>query len=141
MSAALSKGLKVIACIGELLSEREAGRTMEVCERQVAAIIAAVPSDAWEHVVIAYEPVWAIGTGKVATPEEAQDVHEALRKFIAGSIGAEKASSLRIIYGGSVDNKNCSLLIAKPDIDGFLVGGASLKPTFLEIVDSAKLKL
>lgn len=131
---ALSKGLSVIACIGELLEEREAGKTMEVNERQLAAIAAKV-SD-WSKVVIAYEPVWAIGTGKVATPEQAQEVHAALRAWLADKVGADVASSTRIIYGGSVKPANANDLATQVDIDGFLVGGASLKPDFISIIDS-----
>jgi triosephosphate isomerase len=131
---ALSKGLKVIACIGELREERESGKTMDVCLPQTQAIIDNVAADAWDRVVIAYEPVWAIGTGLVATPDQAQEVHENLRKYIAEKIGTEKAAALRIIYGGSVKPSNSKELLAKPDIDGFLVGGASLEPSFMDIV-------
>lgn len=136
VKVALSKGLSVIACIGETLKEREAGDTLTVCYRQLSAIAANV-SD-WSRVVIAYEPVWAIGTGKVATPEQAQDVHAALRKWISANVNGSTASSVRIQYGGSVNAKNCASLWSKPDIDGFLVGGASLKPEFKTIVRSAQ---
>ncbi|KAJ7379710.1 triosephosphate isomerase [Desmophyllum pertusum] len=105
---ALSEGLKVIACIGELLSEREAGKTTEVVSRQLNAIAAKV-SD-WSRVVIAYEPVWAIGTGKVATPQQAQEVHHQLRGWLKDNVSAAVASSTRIIYGGSVSAKNCQEL-------------------------------
>merc|ERR1719215_1993632 len=88
----------------------------------------------WKKVVIAYEPVWAIGTGKVATPEQAQDAHAAIRKMVAAAVSEEVAQSVRILYGGSVTPDNCKELIAKADIDGFLVGGASLKPTFTDII-------
>lgn len=131
---ALSKGVSVIACIGELLEEREAGKTMDVNQRQLAAIAEKV-SD-WSNVVIAYEPVWAIGTGKVATPEQAQEVHAALRKWLAENVATDVAESIRIIYGGSVKPKNAADLAIQPDIDGFLVGGASLKPDFIDIIDS-----
>jgi len=136
---ALDKGLKVIYCIGELLSEREAGDTLKVCERQMSALKEHVKD--YSNVVIAYEPVWAIGTGKVATPEEAQEVHEAVRKWMENNISNDVAKSMRILYGGSVSPKNCDELSTKPDVDGFLVGGASLKPDFLKIVDSYKNKL
>lgn len=131
---ALENGLTVIACIGEKLEEREAGQTEAINIRQLTAIKAAI-SD-WSKVVIAYEPVWAIGTGKTATPEQAQEVHELLRKWISANISAEVAASIRIIYGGSVTGGNCKELAKKPDIDGFLVGGASLKPEFVEIINA-----
>jgi len=129
---ALAAWLSLIPCIGELLEEREAGRTEEVVFAQLAAIAAAVTD--WSRVVIAYEPVWAIGTGKVATPDQAQQVHEALRGWLAKNISTEVAASVRIIYGGSVTAASCRELGAKPDIDGFLVGGASLKPDFIQII-------
>jgi len=129
---ALSSGLKILPCIGEKLEEREAGKTEEVCFTQLKAIVDQV-SD-WDRVVLAYEPVWAIGTGKVATPQQAQDVHAALRKWLAENVSDEVAQKLRILYGGSVNGKNCKELASCPDIDGFLVGGASLKPEFAEIV-------
>lgn len=129
-------GLKVIYCIGELLEEREASSTLAVCERQLAALAAAI-SD-WSNVVIAYEPVWAIGTGKVATPDQAEEVHVAVRTWLEKNVSSSVADTTRILYGGSVSPKNCEELAKKPNIDGFLVGGASLKPTFLEIVESYK---
>eukprot|EP00127_Corallochytrium_limacisporum_P006509 Clim_evm40s229 gene=Clim_evmTU40s229 len=131
---AISKGMIVIACIGETLEEREAGKTMDIVHAQTAAIADCVQD--WSKVVIAYEPVWAIGTGKVATPEQAQEVHAGLRQFITEKCSPEIANSLRIIYGGSVNAKNCKELATKPDIDGFLVGGASLKPEFVDIINS-----
>ncbi len=131
---ALSQGVGVIACIGELLEEREAGKTMEVNFRQLAAIAKKV--DDWSKVVIAYEPVWAIGTGKVATPEQAQEVHAALRAWLEDNVTPEVAKSTRIIYGGSVKPKNAKDLAKEADIDGFLVGGASLKPDFIEVIDA-----
>lgn len=136
---ALSEGLGVMYCIGELLEEREAGQTIAVCERQMSALKEAV-SD-WSKIVIAYEPVWAIGTGKVATPQQADEVHQALRSWIKKNMGDQVADSTRILYGGSVSPKNCAELAKLPDIDGFLVGGASLTPGFLEIVDSYKAAL
>ncbi|KAI0559113.1 triose-phosphate isomerase [Gracilaria domingensis] len=130
----ISKGVSVIACIGELLEERESGKTMEVNERQLAAIASKVTD--WSKVVIAYEPVWAIGTGKVATPEQAQEVHKFLREWLASNVSSDVAASTRIIYGGSVKPANANELAAQPDIDGFLVGGASLKPDFVTVIDS-----
>lgn len=131
---ALESGLNVIACIGETLQEREAGKTEEVVFRQTAAIAAKVKD--WSKVVVAYEPVWAIGTGKTATPEQAQEVHKALRGWFASKVSAEVADSIRIQYGGSVTAANCKELASQPDIDGFLVGGASLKPEFVQIINA-----
>lgn len=136
---ALSQGLGVIACIGELLEEREGGNTFDVCYRQMKAFADALPS--WEDVVIAYEPVWAIGTGKVATPQQAQEVHVAVRDWLKKNVSEEVASKTRIIYGGSVNGGNCAELAKEDDIDGFLVGGASLKgPEFATIINSVTAK-
>ncbi|XP_020689003.1 triosephosphate isomerase, chloroplastic isoform X1 [Dendrobium catenatum] len=136
---ALSQNLKVIACIGEKLDEREAGKTFDVCFQQLKGFADNVSS--WTNIVIAYEPVWAIGTGKVATPEQAQEVHAAVRDWLKKNVSAEVASETRIIYGGSVNGSNCADLAKKEDIDGFLVGGASLKgPEFAVIVNSATEK-
>ncbi|KAK3412649.1 triosephosphate isomerase, chloroplastic [Eucalyptus grandis] len=136
---ALSEGLGVIACIGELLQEREAGKTFDVCFQQLKAYADAVPS--WDNIVIAYEPVWAIGTGKVASPQQAQEVHVACRDWLKKNVSAEVASKTRIIYGGSVNGGNCAELAKQEDIDGFLVGGASLKgPEFATIVNSVTSK-
>jgi len=133
---ALAEGLKVIACIGETLQEREAGQTEAVVFRQMKAIAAQVKD--WTNVVVAYEPVWAIGTGKTATPAQAQEVHAALRKWLVENVSPAVSASLRIQYGGSVTAANCRELASQPDIDGFLVGGASLKPEFVEIVNAKK---
>jgi len=133
---ALQSGLSVIPCIGELLEEREAGTTNEVCFRQLKAIADNV-SD-WTRVVIAYEPVWAIGTGKTATPEQAQEVHAAIRNWLKDNVSVEVAEACRILYGGSVSAGNCRDLAACPDIDGSLVGGASLKPDFIQIINATK---
>lgn len=152
---ALDAGVSVIACIGEKLEEREAEITNDVVARQMQAIADQVKD--WTNVVVAYEPVWAIGTGKVATPEQAQDVHHFLREWLAKNVSAEAAEKTRILYGGSVNGGNCKDLATKPDIDGFLVnisggegisiisvglltyfcvqvGGACLKPEFADIV-------
>ncbi|KAK8679105.1 hypothetical protein V6N13_144573 [Hibiscus sabdariffa] len=136
---ALSQGLKVIACIGETLEERESGSTMAVVAAQTKAIADKVTN--WDNVVLAYEPVWAIGTGKVATPAQAQEVHRELRKWLSENVSGDIAESTRIIYGGSVNGANCKELAAQPDVDGFLVGGASLKPEFVDIIKSATKKL
>jgi len=133
---AIESGLNVIYCIGEKLDEREAGLTNEVNLTQMKALFEKAGSIRWESVVIAYEPVWAIGTGKTATPEQAQEVHQYLRDVIAKKVSPEVAASLRIIYGGSVTAENCVELAKQPDIDGFLVGGASLKPEFVKIMNA-----
>ena len=135
---ALSQGLKVIACIGETLEQRESGSTMEVVAAQTKAIAEKVSN--WADVVLAYEPVWAIGTGKVATPAQAQEVHYELRKWLKENVSPQVGESTRIIYGGSVTAANCKELAAQPDVDGFLVGGASLKPEFIDIIKSAEVK-
>jgi triosephosphate isomerase len=132
---ALDNGLLPISCVGETLEEREAGKTMDVVGRQVDAILKAVSADEALKVVIAYEPVWAIGTGKVATPEQAQEVHAFIRKRVAGVHGQKVADALRVLYGGSVKPDNVKGLMALPDVDGALVGGASLKAdSFLKLV-------
>ncbi|KAL5561836.1 hypothetical protein UlMin_031583 [Ulmus minor] len=135
---ALSQGLKVIACVGETLEQRESGSTVEVVAAQTKAIAEKVSN--WDNVVIAYEPVWAIGTGKVASPAQAQEVHFELRKWLQANISPEVAASTRIIYGGSVNGANSKELAGQPDVDGFLVGGASLKPEFIDILKSAEVK-
>ncbi|VVT54731.1 uncharacterized protein SAPINGB_P004223 [Magnusiomyces paraingens] len=131
---ALDNGLKVILCIGETLEERQKDETLTVCNRQLDAVIAKV-SD-WSDIVVAYEPVWAIGTGLAATPDDAQDVHSKIRAHLAEKIGEKQAEGVRILYGGSVNGKNATTFNGKPDIDGYLVGGASLKPEFLDIIKS-----
>merc|ERR1712060_1028485 len=113
----------------------EAGKTMEVNIGQLKTIVENVGSN-WSKVVIAYEPVWAIGTGVTATPDQAQEVHGNLRKWLNENVSAEVADSVRILYGGSVNAKNCKELAGKADVDGFLVGGASLKPEFSEIINA-----
>eukprot|EP01062_Namystynia_karyoxenos_P056645 TRINITY_DN4756_c0_g1_i1.p1 TRINITY_DN4756_c0_g1~~TRINITY_DN4756_c0_g1_i1.p1 ORF type:complete len:280 (+),score=88.73 TRINITY_DN4756_c0_g1_i1:89-841(+) len=136
VAAVLAKGLGAIACIGEHLSERESGATMKVVLEQVGAIAAKVDNSQWDKVVLAYEPVWAIGTGKVATPEQAQDVHAGIRDWISKNVSGTVARNLRILYGGSVNPKNAADLYRKPDINGFLVGGASLKPDFIDVINA-----
>jgi len=137
---ALSKGLKVALCIGETLAQREAGTTLNVCRAQLKAVNDVITVADWANIVIAYEPVWAIGTGKVATPDQAQEVHAGIRKWCAENISAEVASKVRIQYGGSVNAGNCDELAQKEDIDGFLVGGASLvADAFVTICNSAKM--
>ena len=122
--AAVTNGLSAIVCIGESEAERESGRAFEVLESQLSGALVARP----EPFALAYEPVWAIGTGKTATPEIAQETHAFLREVLSDLIGQSAAASKRIIYGGSVNPENAASLMEKPDIDGFLVGGASLDP-------------
>jgi triosephosphate isomerase len=125
--AALAWGLVPIVCVGELLAEREAGQTAEVIRRQFEGSLANVTAAQIENLVIAYEPVWAIGTGKVATPEQAEEVHADLRSLLAKRYNDGSASRVRILYGGSVKPSNAGELLGQPNIDGALVGGASLK--------------
>lgn len=135
----LHHGLKTIVCIGETLKQRDDDELWTVLGGQLDAVAAKLKEDDWSNVVIAYEPVWAIGTGKVATPEQAQEVHAFVRKWAADKVSSPVASTLRIIYGGSVNDKNADELAAKEDIDGFLVGGASLKgPAFVAIANASK---
>lgn len=129
-------GLTVIGCIGEKLPDRESGNTMNVVIEQMMGYKDALAADEslWGNMVLAYEPVWAIGTGVTASPDQAQEVHGELREWISKNISGKVAEETRILYGGSVTEDNCDELIKKPDIDGFLVGGASLKPQFLKIM-------
>ncbi|XP_050526414.1 triosephosphate isomerase [Daktulosphaira vitifoliae] len=131
---ALQSGLSVVACIGETLDEREAGQTESVVAKQIKAIHEKICN--WDNVVIAYEPVWAIGTGKTASPQQAQEVHKILRKWLADEVSEAVSQKTRIIYGGSVTAANCKDLAKECDIDGFLVGGASLKPEFVDIINA-----
>ena len=130
-------GLTPIFCVGESLEERESGDTMTVVRQQLQAAFDQSGADAFAGAVVAYEPVWAIGTGKTATPEQAQEVHQAIREFV-GSQHKESADALRILYGGSVKPDNAQELFAKPDIDGGLIGGAALKSVdFLAVCNAA----
>ncbi len=134
--AALEAGLKPIVCLGERLEEREAGRTEEVLLAQYRGGLGGLRVDQLRRVTIAYEPVWAIGTGRTATPEMAGEAHRFLRQQVAAQHGAEVAGDLRILYGGSVKPDNIRGLMAQPEIDGALVGGASLDPvSFASIVN------
>lgn len=134
--ACLESNLKPVLCVGETLEEREAGKVEEVIKTQLVGGLADVPADKAESVVIAYEPVWAIGTGKTATPEQAQEVHAFIRKTLTEILGTVSAN-IRILYGGSMKPSNADELLAKPDIDGGLIGGAALVANdFLALVTS-----
>jgi triosephosphate isomerase len=137
-AAALAHGLKPILCVGELLAEREAERTHEVVGRQLEAVVALTGIEAFAEAVIAYEPVWAIGTGRTASPEQAQQVHGFIRQRLAQR-DAKIAARLQILYGGSVKTGNARELFAQSDVDGGLIGGASLKAEeFLSIMAAAR---
>lgn len=136
--AALEVGLRPIVCVGETLEQRELGVTMELISYQVKCALAGVTADKLRHVVVAYEPIWAIGTGKTATSEQAGEVCEAIRTVIRKLYGARVARSVTIQYGGSMNAKNARELLAQPDVDGGLIGGASLKaPDLVEIINAA----
>jgi triosephosphate isomerase len=135
VKAALKAGLIPIMCVGELLEEREAGKTLQVVTKQIKGGLADLPADDIAKIIIAYEPVWAIGTGKTATPAQAEEVHKSIRSLIAALAGTQVAVGIRILYGGSVKADNVDELMGQEDIDGALVGGASLKAdSFARIV-------
>jgi triosephosphate isomerase len=134
---ALGAGLDVILCVGENLEEREAGRHFEVCESQIKNVLYTLEAEDMKHIVVAYEPVWAIGTGKTATAEQAEEIHAFIRKTIADKFGAQVAEDTTILYGGSCKPSNAKELFAQKDIDGGLIGGAALKADdFLGIATS-----
>jgi triosephosphate isomerase len=134
--AALENGLTPIVCVGERLEDREGGRTAAVIEAQFGGCIAPLIEQQFAKIVIAYEPVWAIGTGKTATPEMAADAHRTIRAAVRDKFGKDAADAVRILYGGSVKPDNTKTLMAQPEIDGVLVGGASLDPvSFASIVN------
>ena len=134
--AANKAGLKTVICIGETLEERDCGKTIDVCSKQV---MGSVPENAdAKNTVIAYEPVWAIGTGKTPTAQDVEDVHAAVRKVLAKKLGRAQANRMRILYGGSVKPANAKEFLSLPDVDGALIGGASLKSAdFMAIADNA----
>jgi len=136
-SSAIEAGLKVIICIGETEKERDENRTIEVCTSQ---IMGSVPSNAtYQNTVIAYEPVWAIGTGKTPTAQDVEDVHASIRKVISKKLGRANANKMRILYGGSMKPSNAKELLSLEDVDGGLIGGASLKVAdFTAIIDASK---
>ena len=136
--AALEVGLRPIVCVGESLEQREMGVTMDLIAYQVKCALSGVSADKVRHVVIAYEPLWAIGTGKTATAEQAGEVCQAIRAVIRKQYGAHVARSVTIQYGGSMNAKNAAELLSQPDVDGGLIGGASLKPDqFVDIINAA----
>ncbi len=138
LEAVLGAGLTPIVCVGETLEEREGGRTREVVERQIRGALAGIPGPEIARSVLAYEPVWAIGTGRTATPEMAEEVHRDLRALLADQFGEATAAATRILYGGSMKPGNAAELLSCPNIDGGLIGGAALKvPDFLAIVRAA----
>ena len=137
VTQALKSNLKIIFCCGEHLEEREAGKQNEFVTAQIEKMIPAVPEGKWGDVVIAYEPIWAIGTGKVASTSDAQEMGKVIRDILAAKVSPAVAQATRILYGGSVKPDNCNELAAQPDVDGFLVGGASLSAGFIDIVNSA----
>ena len=124
---ALANGLKVILCVGENLEEREAGKHFDVCKTQTESVLYQFTAEDMKNIVIAYEPVWAIGTGKTATAEQAEEIHAFIRKVVADKFGAGVADDMTILYGGSCKPSNAKELFAQPDIDGGLIGGAALK--------------
>ena len=138
---ALAAGLNPIFCIGETLQEREDGRMKTVIERQIKEGLNNLTADDIRRTVIAYEPVWAIGTGRTATPVQAEEVHRFIREWIVGSYGNEAAAEMAILYGGSVTPKNIADLMSQPDINGALVGGASLDVgSFVQLVEYQSIK-
>ena len=138
LRAAVSAGLSPILCVGETLDEHRAKKVEEKITRQLSAGLAGVGRDELSHVVIAYEPIWAIGTGETATPEEAQGTIKMIRDWIEENYDASAAEGIRILYGGSVKSENAASLLSQPDIDGALVGGASLNPdSFAQIARAA----
>lgn len=135
---AIDSGMSVMVCIGEQLADRQNGTTMKVCAEQLEAVRSFLKESEWKNIVVAYEPVWAIGTGVTATPEQAQETHKQIRDWLKNKVSANVAENTRIIYGGSATAANCNQLYAQPDINGFLVGGAALKPEFLNIINCTK---
>ena len=139
VKAALAGGLTAVLCVGELLSDREAGQTEAVLDTQMAGGLADISEADAKNVVIAYEPVWAIGTGVTASPEQAESAHEHLRKWVADRYTAAFSEQIQILYGGSVKPDNAEVLMGQSNVDGALVGGASLKPElFIPIIDAAR---
>lgn len=139
INLALANGLKVIFCIGEVLEERESGKQNEVVEAQLAGSLFDLTAEQFANIILAYEPVWAIGTGKTATAEQAEEMHAFIRGVIAGKFGAEAAKNVSILYGGSCKPSNAKEIFSKENVDGGLIGGAALKAAdFKGIIDAWK---
>lgn len=139
INSALESGLKAIVCVGEVLEERESGTTEKVIETQIGGALKGLSKENMANIIIAYEPVWAIGTGKTATPDQAQEVHKQIRSLVSEQFGNSVGEAVRIQYGGSVKAENADELLCQPDIDGALVGGACLKAdSFMPIIQSAE---
>jgi triosephosphate isomerase (TIM) len=135
VQTALKNEMDVIFCVGEKLSDRKANNHFELVKSQLQTALFTLNKSDWQHIVIAYEPVWAIGTGETASPEQAQEMHRFIRETVAGAYGSDTAAALTILYGGSVKPDNAKALFSQPDIDGGLVGGASLEiESFIEII-------
>ena len=139
VDTALAHHFRIIFCIGEKLAERKAGKHFEVVKGQIEKALFHLPQQAWTSIILAYEPVWAIGTGETATPEQAQEIHAFIRKIVADKNGKAVADDLSILYGGSCNAKNAASLFANPDVDGGLIGGAALiADDFITIIQAMK---
>ena len=137
VDTALKHGIRVVFCIGEELADRKANKHFEVVGNQIKNGLFHLPAEVWQHLVLAYEPVWAIGTGETATPEQAQEIHHFIRKTISDKYGKDVADNVSILYGGSVKPDNAKEIFAKEDVDGGLIGGAALKADdFVSIIKS-----
>ncbi len=137
---ALENNLEIIFCVGEVLAERESGKHFEVVKSQLENGLFNLPADQFAHVIVAYEPVWAIGTGKTATSAQAEEMHAFIRKTIAGKYNQQVADNTSILYGGSCNAKNADELFSQPDVDGGLIGGASLKAEDFSTIIVARAK-
>lgn len=134
---AVDKGMQIIFCFGEELEDRKAGNHFKVVETQLKNALFELPEAAWGQIILAYEPVWAIGTGETASPDQAQEMHAFIRRIVADAYGSGIADGLTILYGGSVKPGNAAEIFSKPDVDGGLIGGASLKaPDFIAILEA-----
>lgn len=134
---AFEQGMHVVFCCGEVLEDRKSGQHFDVVERQLHEVLSGLNDSEWDHITIAYEPVWAIGTGETATPEQAQEMHAFIRNWVKEQQGDARAAVVRILYGGSMKPGNAAALLQQPDVDGGLIGGASLKPDQFTAIISA----